>query len=108
MAGAIRYIKFSGYYDKFDEWKEKTKAISRYKAILKYLKKEAEMITEYGAENDKEKMKIYEGNPKACDLLIIRLYDDNVHDAWKSLIDKYEVSDNKKESLNEVTNRQKK
>ena len=60
-------------------------------------------------------MKIYEGNFKACDLLIIvltdisfglvRYCDENLHDAWKVLIEKYEVSDEKQESLNEVTNR---
>ena len=37
MEGAIRYIKFIGNYEKFDEWKEKTKAISRHKEILEYL-----------------------------------------------------------------------
>ena len=59
-------------------------------------------------------MKIYEGNSKAwCFLIIIlidipfcmvRQCDENVHDAWKTFIDKYEVSDEKQESLNEVTN----
>ena len=29
MAGSFRYIKFSGDYDKFDEWKEKNKEIAR-------------------------------------------------------------------------------
>ena len=33
---AIRYIKFSGDYDKFDEWKGKTKVIATNKGILKY------------------------------------------------------------------------
>ena len=37
MAGAMIYIKYSGEYDKFDEWKENTKAITRHKVILKYL-----------------------------------------------------------------------
>ena len=37
MSGAIRYIKFIGDYEKFDEWKEKTKEISRHKEILEYL-----------------------------------------------------------------------
>ena len=60
-------------------------------------------------------MNIYEGNSKAWYLLIISLtgiafglvrqFDENSHDVWKALIDKYEVSDDKKESLNEVTNR---
>ena len=60
-------------------------------------------------------MKIYEGNSKAWDFLIISLTDitsglvsqcdENAHHARKDLIDKYEVSDEKKESLNEVKNR---
>ena len=37
MAGAIRYINFSGDYDKFYEWKENTKSIARHMNILKYL-----------------------------------------------------------------------
>ena len=55
-------------------------------------------------------MKIYEGNSKACYFLIISLTDipfvldrqcdENSHDAWKALIEKYEVSDEKQESLN--------
>ena len=40
MAGAIRYIKFSGDYGMFYAWKNKTKAIARHKGILKYLTKE--------------------------------------------------------------------
>ena len=37
MAGTIRYIKFSGYYHKFDEWKDNIKKFARHKVILKYL-----------------------------------------------------------------------
>ena len=40
MAVAIRYIKFSGNYNRFDEWKEKTKAVAIHKGILKYLTQE--------------------------------------------------------------------
>ena len=36
---------------------------------------------------------------------LVRQCDENAHDSWKALIDKYEVSDEKQESLNEVTNR---
>ena len=32
MGGSIRYIKFSGDYDKFDKCKEKTKSIARHGA----------------------------------------------------------------------------
>ena len=53
--------------------------------------------------------------PRAWDFLIVGLTDipfgsvgggviENAHDAWKDLIDKYEVSDEKRESLNEVRN----
>ena len=55
---------FSGDYDKFDEWKEKTKEIARHRGILKYLEEEVEIPKEEEAENDGEKMKIYEGNSK--------------------------------------------
>ena len=44
MAGSIRYIKFSGDYDKFDEWKDNAKAISRHKGILKYLTKKWDIL----------------------------------------------------------------
>ena len=60
-------------------------------------------------------MIIYEGNSKAWDLPIINLTeipsglvrqcDENSHISWKALIEKYEVSYEKQESLNEVTNR---
>ena len=62
-------------------------------------------------------MKIYGGNSKARDFLIMSLTDitfglviqcyQSAHGTWKSFIEKYEVSDEKLESLNEVTNRQK-
>ena len=113
MAGSIRYIKFSGEYDKFDDWKDKTKEIDRQMA-LKKTTKELEIPTEDEEDNDEDKMKIYEGNSKAWDFLIISLTDitfglvsqcdENAHHARKDLIDKYEVSDEKKESLNEVKN----
>ena len=93
MTGSIIYINFSGDYDKFYEWKGKTKAIVIHKDILKYLTKEVEILTEEEAENGEEKMKIYEGKSKACNFLIISLTDipfdmvrhcdENSHDAWK-------------------------
>ena len=55
ISGAIRYIKFSGDYDKFDECKEQTKAIFIHKGVLKYLTEEVETSTEDKAENDEEK-----------------------------------------------------
>ena len=36
---------------------------------------------------------------------LVRQCDENSHDARKALIDKYEVSDEKQESLNEATNK---
>ena len=64
MSGAISYIKFSGDYYKFDEWKENTKSITIHRGILKYLTKEV-IPTEDESENDEEKMKMYEGKSKA-------------------------------------------
>ena len=39
MEGIIKYIKFSGDKENFDEWKENTKEISGQKEIIKYLTK---------------------------------------------------------------------
>ena len=75
MDGAIRYIKFSGEYEKFDYWKENTKAISVHKCILKYLTKQVEIPTEDEADTDEDEMKIYEGNSKAWDFLLVSLTD---------------------------------
>ena len=74
MEGSIRYIKLSVEYDKFYQWKENTKEISRHKGILKYLTKEVEIPTEEEAKNE-DNMKIYKGNSKAWDFLIIILTD---------------------------------
>ena len=62
-------------------------------------------------------MKIYEGNSKEWDFgtisligipfCLVRQCDENSHDLWKALIEKNEASDEKQESLNEVTNRRK-
>ena len=38
---------------------------------------------------------------------LVRKCDENDHEAWKDLIEKYEVSDERQESLNGVTNRYK-
>ena len=40
MDGAIKIIKLSGDYNKFDKQKEKIKAVARHKGILKYITKE--------------------------------------------------------------------
>ena len=59
MARFIRYIKFSGDYDKFDAFKENTNSISRHKGTLKYLTKDVEIPAEDEAENYEDKIKIY-------------------------------------------------
>ena len=96
MDRAIKYLKFSGDCDNFYEWKENTKEIVKHKGILKYLTKEWEIPTEEDEETDEEKVKIYEGNFKAWNFLIIGL---------KEAIFGYEVSNENKEILNEVTKR---
>ena len=37
--------------------------------------------------------------------MLVRQCDEISHEAWKALIDKYEVLDENQESLNEITNR---
>ena len=72
------------------------------------------MPNEEDEEDDSYKLKIYEGNGKAWNFLIIRLTyisfriprtcNENSHEACKALIDIYDVSYEKQEILNEVTN----
>ena len=95
--------------------KKKFKAIAIHKGILKYLTKQVDIPTEEEAENYEYKMKIYEVNAKACNFLIISLTeipfgmvrqcDENTHDIWEELIDKYYLSYKKQESLNKLTSR---
>ena len=95
--------------------KRKSKEIEGHKGILNYPTKQWEITSEDDAENDKDKLKIYEVNSKAWGLLIISLTDipfglvkqcdENAQESWKDIIDKYEVSDEKQEILNEPTNR---
>ena len=76
--------------------------------MLKYLKKKWDITKE----DDTDILKIYEGNSKAWDFLIIILSDipfgltrqcnDNAHEAWMELIERYEVSEEKRDNLNEV------
>ena len=94
MAASIRYIRFRGAFGDFYDWRENTKIISRHKGILKHLGEKVEISTEDKAENDEEKMKIYEGNSKTYDFPIMILTDiyfrlvsqcdESAHDAWKS------------------------
>ena len=89
--------------------------IDIHKGILKYLKKEVEIPTEYESDDYEDKIMIYEGNSKSWYFLVISLADmpfglvkkcdENVHDARKDLIDRYEFSDEKQKGLNAVTNR---
>ena len=73
MSGAIRYIKFSGDYEKFYYWKENNKSIARHKGIPKYLTKQWYTATEEDAETDEDKIKIYGGKSKAWNFPIISL-----------------------------------
>ena len=101
MDGVIRYIKFSVDYDQFDERKDK-KGNCKTQGYIEVLKKEWEIPIEEDEENNEDILKIYEGNSKVWDLLIISLTyipfwlvrkrNEYAHEAWKSLIEKYEVS----------------
>ena len=102
MEGYIRYIISSGDYNKSDGWKQKTKSIAGNKSIFEYLTKEWVICKEEDTEDDPYLLSIYEGNIKAWCFLIISLTEiafvllrrcnENAHQSWKSLIDKYEVS----------------
>ena len=55
--------------------KEKTKSIESHKGILKYLTIKWEIPKEEHSEDDEDLLKIYEGNIKAWDFLMISLSD---------------------------------
>ena len=101
-SGSVRYVKFSGKGSEFNEWKVKTLALARRKNFAEYLKE------------DRSKDANFEkGNADAWDQLVLSLTgvqfdliqeaDENAHVAWKILLNKYEVSDEKSESLTDVT-----
>ena len=101
-SGSVRYVKFSGKGSEFNEWKVKTLALARRKNFAQYLKE------------DRSKDPNYErGNADAWDQLVLSLTgvqfdliqeaDENAFRAWKILRNKYEVSDEKAESLTDVT-----
>ena len=81
----------------------------------KILEKDVDTPTEDKAENYEDKIKIYEENSKVWDSIIIiltdilfglvRHCDESENEAWKDLIEKYEVTDEKQDILNEVTNK---
>ena len=82
---------------------------------MKYITKEWDIPSEEDVEDDEDKLKIYEVKSKAWDFIITSLIyihsslfrqcDENAHESCKTIIDKYEVSDEKQDSLNEVTSR---
>ena len=108
-SGSIRYVKFSGKGADFNEWKIKTLALARRKNFAVYLKEDCTRST---TPSD-VRLNYEKGNADAWDQLVLSLTgspfdliqeaDEDAHKAWKILLKKYEVSDEKTESLNEVT-----
>ena len=108
-SGSIRYVKFSGKSVDFNEWKVKTLALARRKKFAVYLKEDYTLAT---TPSDVQ-LNHEEGNADAWDQLVLSLKgspfnliqeaDENTYEAWKILLKKYEVSEEKIESLNEAT-----
>ena len=107
-SGSVRYVKFTGKGSEFNEWKVKTLALARRKGFAEYLKEDRE-----SSKDSLEAKKFIKGNADAWDQLVLSLTgtafdliqeaDENAHKAWKLLLRKYEVSDEKQESLTDVT-----
>ena len=107
-SSSVRYVKFTGKGKDFHEWKVKTLALARRKGFDRYLKEDLENTT------DSKKATAYiKGKADAWDQLVLSLTgtpfdlimeaDENAHKAWELLLRKYEVSDEKQESLTDVT-----
>ena len=107
-SGSVRYVKFTGKGKDFNEWKVKTLALARRKGFDKYLKEK-----HVKSEDSKKDTEFTKGNADAWDQLVLSLSgtpfdlileaNENAHEAWKLLLNKYEVSDEKQESLTDVT-----
>ena len=106
--GTVRYVRFSGKGSDFNEWKVKTMSLARRKGFSTYLKEDGLLS------DDKKILEGYEnGNADAWDQLVLSLTgspfnliqeaNEVAHLAWKILLNKYEVSDEKQESLTDVT-----
>ena len=101
-SGSVRYVKFSGKGSEFNEWKVKTLALARRKNFAQYLK-----------EDRSKEANFEQGNADAWDHLVLSLTgvqfdliqeaNENAFRAWNILLNKYEVSDEKAESLTDVT-----
>ena len=104
----MRYVKFSGKGSEFNEWKVKTLALARRKGFAKYLKEDLQNSTD-----DAVKKGFENGNADAWDQLVLSLSgtpfdliqeaDENAYEAWRLLLNKYEVSGEKQETLTDVT-----
>ena len=105
---SVRYVKFSGKGSDFNEWKIKTLSLARRKKFDTYLLEDGRLST------DKDVVDKYDtGNADAWDQLVLSLSgtafsviqeaDGDAHEAWKLLLDKYDVSSVKQISLTDVT-----
>ena len=106
---SVRYVNFSGKGSDFNEWKIKTLALARRKGFAKYLKDDLE----YSTSGDNTAEKYEKGNADAWYQLVLILsgspfdliqeVDEKASVAWELLLNKYEVSKEKQESLTDVT-----
>ena len=107
-SGSVRYMKFTGKGSEFNKQKVKTLALARRKGFAEYLKEDRESY-----KDSLEAKKIIKGNAVVWDQLVLSLTvtafdliqeaDKNAHKAWKLLLRNHEVSDEKQESLTDVT-----
>ena len=104
-SGSVRYVKFTGKGTDFLEWKVKTLSLARRKGFSEYL------VEDKSSERTEDSY--IKGNADAWDQLVLSLTgstfvlimeaDGNAHFARKILLNKFEVSEQKQESLTDVT-----
>ena len=105
---SVRYVKFSGRGSDFNEWKIKTLSLARRKKFDVYLLEDGSKSTDNDVVDN-----YVNGNADAWDQLVLSLSgtafsviqeaDGDAHEAWKLLLDKYDVSSEKQISLTDVT-----
>ena len=104
-SGSVRYVKFTGKGTDFLEWKVKTLSLARRKGFSEYL------VEDNSSERTEDSY--IKGNADAWDQLVLSLTgstfvlimeaDGNTHFAWKILLNKFEVSEQKQESLTDIS-----
>ena len=104
----IKYVKFSGKGSDFNEWKIKTLSLARGKKFDVYLLEDGSKSTDQDVvdNHNNRNADMWDQLPLSLSgtaFSVIQEADGDAHEAWNLLLDKYNMSSEKKLSLTDVT-----